>query len=225
MSIRRLNCPGCSIAVNVPAAMTNVKCPQCATVWNVNNPSAAKPAQPAPTETPSAAGKEAEQQSMGNAAMIAGIVGGLMMLIAMFGLVMVIMNRETTPIAKTEVEDTIKPAIPEEYRVIRKDEETRRRIYADYRTVAKTTTEVPLILPQGTRPRKSLENMLQGTQDRELRRFAALHDISLEDVHEVIKEGDAKKWDTRPRSNAVRDGKRVYTKEMSEGWEKNPNRK
>jgi hypothetical protein len=61
--------------------------------------------------------------------------------------------------------------------------------------------------------------MLQKTFDRELMRFAALHDITVDDVKEVIKEGDAKGWDGRPRSNAVRDGKRVYTKEMSEGYE------
>jgi hypothetical protein len=66
--------------------------------------------------------------------------------------------------------------------------------------------------------------MLQATYDREMMRFAALHDITVDDVKEVIKEGDANVWDDSPRSNAVRDGKRVYTKEMSEGWEKNPNR-
>jgi hypothetical protein len=71
-----------------------------------------------------------------------------------------------------------------------------------------------------------MEDMLQKTFDRELTRFAALHDITLDDVKEVIKEGDAKVWDDSPRSNAVRGGKRVYPKEMSEGWElQNPNRK
>ncbi len=82
-----------------------------------------------------------------------------------------------------------------------------------------------MILPQGTKARASLEDMLQKTYDRELMHFAALHDITVDDVKEVIKEGDAKVWDDSPRSNAVRDGKRVYTKEMSEGWQRNPNRK
>ena len=79
----------------------------------------------------------------------------------------------------------------------------------------------------GTAVRQSLdlEEMLQKTFDRELMRFAALHDITVDDVKEVIKEGDAKVWDDSPRSNAVRDGRRVYAKEKSEGWKRNPNRK
>jgi hypothetical protein len=124
-----------------------------------------------------------------------------------------------------EVEETIKPATPEPYRIINLPEEQRRRIYNDYRKVARTTVEKPLVLPQGSKPRQSLEDMLQKTYDRELTHFAALHDITVADVQEVIKEGDAKVWDDSPRSNAVRDGKRVYSKEMSEGWELNPNRK
>ena len=138
-----------------------------------------------------------------------------------------LLNRPTDPsqLSVVEVEETIKPATPEPYREIRLPEDTRRRIYNDYRQVARTTVETPLILPQGTKARASLEDMLQKTYDRELMRFAALHDISVDDVKEVIKEGDAKVWDDSPRSNAVRDGKRVYTKEMSEGWQRNPNRK
>lgn len=228
MSVRTTSCPGCSISVNVPLAMTNVKCPKCATVWNPSAPAAATPSPHATAnrinQTQADANEESEQQSMGNAALIAGVVGGAMMLIAMAGLILVVVNREGTPIA-AEIEETIKPAVPEPYREIRKPEEQRRRIYADYRRVARTTVETPLILPQGTKARQSLEDTLDGVFDRELTRFAALHDISVDDVKEVIKEGDAKKWDTTPRSNAVRDGKRVYTKEMSEGWEKNPNRK
>ena len=147
------------------------------------------------------------------------------MLIAMLGLLLIVINREPTPTQTAKVEDTIKPLEPEPYRIIDKDEETRKRIYADYRKVARTTVEVPLVLPQGKKARASLEDTLQKTFDRELVAFAALHDITVEDVKEVIKEGDAKVWDDSPRSNAVRDGKRVYAKEKSEGWVKNPNRK
>lgn len=159
--------------------------------------------------------------------MFAGLVGGGMLLMAMVGVVAMLLHRTPEPseTAATEVEETIKPAIPEPYREIRLPEATRKRIYNDYRKVARTTVETPLVLPQGTKMRASLENTLQLTYERELSRFAALHDITVDDVKEVIKEGDAKVWDSSPRSNAVRDGKRVYTKEMSEGWQKNPNRK
>ena len=245
MSIRRVTCPGCGTQANVPAAMTNVKCPSCGMVWNVNQPVAAKQAAPEPapkaapkahTKTPKktaapTATKTADVQGSGNAAMIAGLVGGGVMLVAIMGIGIVIVNRSPTnepaetASAAVEVEETIKPAMPVEYREINKPEAVRKRIYNDYRQVARTTIEKPLVVPQGTAVRGSLEGMLQKTFDRELTRFAALHDITVEDVQEVIKEGDAKQWDKSPRSNAVRDGKRVYPKEMSEGWEKNKNRK
>lgn len=231
MSIRRVTCPGCGAAANVPVAMTNVKCPACGTVWNVKNPASAggkTPAQPAAAKkTDAPVDPPAKKVDYSGLAMVAGLVGGAMLLIAMAGIVVIVLNRqaEPSPTAQAEVEDTIKPSTPEPYRVIDLPEETRRRIYKDYRNVAVTTVERPLILPQGTKPRESLEDMLQKTYDRELARFAALHDITVDDVKEVIKEGDAKVWDDRPRSHAVRDGKRVYSKEMSEGWKKNPNRK
>lgn len=109
------------------------------------------------------------------------------------------------------------------FREIRLPEETRKRIYKDYRSVARTTIEKPLPLPQGSAARAPLERMLQQTLDRELNRFSALHNISLDDVNEVIKEGDAKVWDPSPRSNAFRNGKRLYSEEMSEGWKPSAN--
>jgi hypothetical protein len=203
--------------------MANVKCPACATVWNVNQPAAAKPA--AKTSEPAAAAAPAEQ---GGSLMIVGsLVAGAVTLIALFGLAAVILLRQPSPpdLAAAVPEETIKPATPEPYRVIDLPEETRMRIYKDYRSVARTTVEKPLAIPQGTKVRQQMEDMLQKTFDRELTQFAALHDITVDDVKEVIKEGDAKVWDDTPRSHAVRDGKRVYSKEMSEGWEQNPNRK
>ncbi|TWU46344.1 hypothetical protein Poly51_57400 [Rubripirellula tenax] len=225
MSIRRIQCPGCDATLNVAATMTNVKCPTCATVWNVGNPSAAQisvtakqmrqAAEPEPVK---------DKASTQNMAIVAGLVGGAMVLLAFIGLTVMMLGQSPPPsAASTEPEETIKPRQPQPYRVVKLPEEQRMRIYADYRTVARTTVETPLILPQGTRARKSLEVMLEKTYDRELVAFAALHDIEVDDVQEIIKEGDAKVWDDRPRSNAVRDGKRVYSKEMSEGWEKNPN--
>ncbi|MGI9474482.1 MAG: hypothetical protein ACR2NZ_23295 [Rubripirellula sp.] len=164
-----------------------------------------------------------------NGVMIAALVGGGLLLFTVVGAAAVIMNREPKPadpsVDSVAVEETIKPAIPEEYRIVRLPEDTRKRLYSDYRKVARTTVETPLMVPQGTKLRQATEGMLEGVFDRELTRFAALHDISVDDVKEVIKEGDAKAWDGSPRSHAVRDGKRVYTKEMSEGWERNPNRK
>lgn len=228
MSLRSVQCPGCQAVANVPAAMTSVRCPSCGTVWNVNNPAQA---------TLSAAAKQASAQaappkvdddesSVSNTVIIAGVLAGaFIFMVAIMGVAVVVLNRESPEPVAVEPEDTIKPLEPEEFRVVNLPEEQRKRIYDDYRKVARTTVEKPLALPQGTKIRKNLEVMLQKTYDRELNRFAALHDITVDDVQEVIKEGDAKNWDTSPRSHAVRDGKRVYAKEKSEGWEMNKNRK
>jgi LSD1 subclass zinc finger protein len=131
-----MNCPGCQIAVNVPVGMASVKCPSCGAIFNPN----------APVATPKAeadAEQEAEDAetdaAMGKAAIIAGVVGGTMMLLAMIGLMLIVISREPDPTTVTKVvEDTIKPAVPEEYREIRLPEEHRKRIYTDYRMVART---------------------------------------------------------------------------------------
>jgi hypothetical protein len=102
------------------------------------------------------------------------------------------------------------PATPEpEYRVVDLPEPTRREIYDDYREAARTTREKPLPLFQDSAPRSAMERMLQETLDREIRRLAALHDISVNDIKQIIAEGDAKGWDPTPRSNARRDGEPV----------------
>ena len=113
-------------------------------------------------------------------------------------------------------EQPVRQSVVESFRVVKLPEEHRRRIYAQTRKTAKVTTEKPLLLPKGGAVRQSLENMLQDTHDMGLGQIAALHDISVEDVSEIIKEGDAKQWDTSARSNAVRNGERVYPKEMSQ---------
>ncbi len=227
MSVRSVRCPGCETTVNVPAAMTNVKCPSCATVWNVNHPSAARLSPAAKQAASQNSDSDEQDESTAHAAIIASLVGGAMFLIAMVALAIVVLNRDSpaSSTAAAEVEDTIKPLEPEEYRVVKLPEATRKRIYNDYRRLARTTVEKPLAIPQGTKVRRDVEEMLQKTFDRELMRFAALHDVTVDDIKEVIKEGDAKVWDDSPRSHAVRDGKRVYAREKSEGWKINPNRK
>lgn len=220
MSIRSVQCPGCGAIANVPAAMANVKCPACATVWNVGNPSAAQISPAAKRTSQPEPDSDDAGESSNAAAIVVSLIGGGVFLLAMIGLAIVILSRPSEPTATAEVEETIKPLIPEEYRIVNLPEATRRRIYDDYRQVARTTVEVPLALPQDWKIRKSLETTLDKTYERELMRFAALHDVTVDDVREVIKEGDAKVWDDSPRSHAVRDGKRVYAKEKSEGWEK-----
>ncbi len=222
MSIRPVTCPGCGTTLNVPAAMANVKCPQCQTIWNVGNPAAAQLGAGAIAAKRSVADqKQANEKSQSQMPLIATLVAAAMVLLAVIGITVVMLSSTPAPseVVSNEVEETIKPRTPQPYVVVDLPEEQRRRIYDDYRKVARTTVEAPLMVPQGN-VRASLENMLEKTYDRELVTFAALHDIKVEDVFEIIKEGDAKVWDNSPRSHATRDGKRVYAEEMSEGWKK-----
>jgi hypothetical protein len=233
MSIRSVACPDCGAAANVPAAMANTRCPACGLVWNIHQPVAPKPdSQPQVSDA-------AEKMDPSAAIALAALLGGGMLLMVLIGAAVVLLRPSevttagepipvaaTTEVAASDVDEkTIKPREPEPYREVRLPEQTRKRIYDDYRKVARTTVEKPLLMPQGSPPRKMMEDMLQKTFDRELRRFAALHNIDVDQVHEIIKEGDAKKWDPSPRSNATRGGIRVYPREMSEGWQANPNRR
>ena len=145
MSVRPMNCPGCQIAVNVPVAMASVKCPSCGVIFNPNAPVAPKKPEP---DAAQQADDEETQAAMGKAAIVVGMVGGTMMLLAMIGLTLIVIQREPDPATvKKVVEDTIKPAIPEDYREIKLPEEHRKRIYKEERMVARSTVEQPLILP------------------------------------------------------------------------------
>ncbi|MEM9644654.1 MAG: hypothetical protein AAF989_06655 [Planctomycetota bacterium] len=105
-----------------------------------------------------------------------------------------------------------------EYREINMPEEKRKSIYMDTRKTAATSIEAPLLLLGVART--TMEKTLQQTYDAELRKLAALHDIPIEDMKQLVNEGDAKKWDPSPRSNAKRNGKRIYPKSWSVGWTK-----
>ncbi len=136
MSIRRVTCPGCGAAANVPATMASVKCPACGAVWNVNSASqaasttSAKSPAGGPAGVDIAAGSKRtepeialpeENDSSATAALVAVFVGAGMMLVAMTGLVVFLLNRPPDPsqVSVVEVEETIKPATPEPYREIR----------------------------------------------------------------------------------------------------------
>ena len=232
MSIRVLQCPGCSQPVNVPAHLTNVRCPSCGTVWN----SAITKPSPSPgkghggernssaesMEEGEAPDQDETSKGTNHLLVLGSLAGAFFGFLAMFGLVVILIqnNRPDPPPEVSFEEQTNKPMVPEPYRVVNLPEEQRKRIYTDYRRVARTTTEVPIMMPS-SKARSRVEDTLQGIQDRELRRFAALHNVDLADIQEIIKEGDAQVWDSSPRSHAKRGGKRNYSDEMSEGWKKN----
>lgn len=202
MSIRTVQCPACEATVNVPAAMANVRCPACGNVWNAHQPATPKPA-PAATSQKSATSKNAASPAF---AIIALIVGG-MLVTGLIGVV-VIQGWDFSSIedaASAPAENTANveapsdeslaspPNEPEPYRIVNVSESKRRRIYKDC-CDARTATQNQLQLPSGSIAQTSFDGLMGQILERELKRFAAIHDVRLEDMYEVMKEGDAKNW-------------------------------
>ena len=223
---RTVSCTACGAQVAIPASIVQVRCAACGGVFTPTAPVKRPANQTQPADAPA---------SSNQAILLACVFLGGLLLISLVGASTLIFSSKEPPAKADLVESATEGQIGENeptvfpdpsevvFREIRLPEATRRAIYKDYRSAARTTIEKPLPLPAGSPPRAALEMMLQQTLDRELSRFAALHNVTIEDIGEVINEGDAKRWDPSPRSNATRNGIRLYPKSMSEGWKKSEN--
>ncbi|MEC7678062.1 MAG: hypothetical protein VX694_02240 [Planctomycetota bacterium] len=231
---RIIQCPGCGVKASYPSSLVQFRCAQCGMIFTA-------PKQPSGEQSQGrSVGASASNSSSDTTLILIGVgVTLVFLLLAAGGAFFYFQSRESQvaesqvagePDASESEAETDPPSqdAPSEtpkitYEEIRLPESTRKKLYSDYRAVARTTLEKPLPLPQGSPPRAAMEKMLQQVFDRELTRFAALYRISESEVREVIKEGDAKNWDPSPRSNATRNGKRLYPEGMSEGWKPNSN--
>jgi len=61
--------------------------------------------------------------------------------------------------------------------------------------------------------------MLDKTRENSIRQLAALHDLSVDQVRDIVTEGDMKNWDPRARSRMYRDGERFFTDERTQGYQ------
>ncbi len=237
--IQSLPCPRCKKVVHVPEHISSVKCSKCGKVWNAK---ATDEEQDAPkvdmaaklagdsdnrasTDRKNKKGKASGKSKGGIGNVIAGVLAGLLVVGAIgYGVYYYLNLPETVVVADAEPEPEVEQDdddvvwTPPEYREISMAEPDRKRIYMDLRKAAVTSIEKPLLLIGP--PRIAMEKTLQDVFDREIRTQAALHDVSEDDIRQIINEGDAKKWDPSPRSNAKRNGKRLYPKSWSVGWKK-----
>lgn len=231
---RIIQCPGCGVKASYPSSLVQFRCAQCGLIFTA-------PKQQSVQQSQGRSVGASESNSSSDTTLILIGVGVTLvfLLLSAGGAFFYLQSREGQaaesqvsgePDASESEGETDPPSqeAPSEtpkitYEEIRLPESTRKKLYSDYRAVARTTLEKPLPLPQGSPPRAAMEKMLQQVFDRELTRFAALYRISESEVREVIKEGDAKRWDPSPRSNATRNGKRLYPEGMSEGWKPNSN--
>ncbi len=114
------------------------------------------------------------------------IVGG--------GLWMLAQPAPTPPPKSVPVVQQTQPVNAEPYREIALPESTRQQIYHDYRQAAGSTVEKQVPIPKDSAVRGALGRTLGQTLDREITLHASIHNISEDDVKEIIKEGNAKQW-------------------------------
>ena len=189
MSVRRVTCPSCNASANVMPTMTNIKCPSCGAVWNVNNPVAKKPQAANQSETDDSSDEP-------NIALFAGIGGGAIVLLAIVGMSIAFSlptkeKKQSEPAAETVAAE--EP--PADFRVVTKlSEKTRQEIYFDYRRMAASSIEKKVFVAKDSPVGKALDDMLHKTVDREITHFSLIHNVTEDDIMQIVAEGDAKKW-------------------------------
>ncbi len=215
MSVRRATCPGCNATLNVPATMTMVKCSSCSTVWDVNNPSAAKkrpsPNRPAaggaakPADSGAEQPKKKRSQPAAKKQMytaLATVVGGLVVLLVVAGFAIVLLTgggdddstaqteSTTSDVADTEERETP----PAYYRVVKLPESTRKKIYESFRIAASSSVEKKVMIPKNSVAAKGLASTMSSMVDREVQMLSLQHNISTDDVLQIVAEGNDKGW-------------------------------
>jgi hypothetical protein len=199
MTIQHVKCPKCRTGANIPVAMATVRCPKCAHIWNPNEP---EDSEEDPDNPSSASGsKRMSGSSAKLVKVVGGVVGALLVLAIVVGAVRYLTqsdSRTGQPLGQaSNPAPAARPtpvATPEPYREIKLPESTRQQIYRDYRTAAGSSVEKPIPLPKDWDSRKALDATLNKVLERELTLHASMHNIEVDDVIEILKEGNAKKW-------------------------------
>ncbi len=211
MSVRRVNCPGCNAALNVPATMANARCPGCGTVWDVNHPNNAKVAAKqtnakGPSDQPSSKPSAKESKTKSAAARrrqtaAITVAGGMLALLVFGGVAVVMMTggQDSPPAAQTPVEaETPKEKVV--YRIVNLSEAMRKKIYYDYRLAAGSSVEKKVMVSKDSVTAKTLGKTMNLMMDREIKMQALINKISEDDMMQIIAEGDDKGWPPKKKT-------------------------
>lgn len=208
--ILKVSCPQCRTKSNVPASVATVRCPKCGTVWNAQSRDEEDAGESSSNVAPSAkaAKKRASRSSI---PIVLGSAAVIVALLAVIGWVVFqswpAAGDKATPPQATQAGDASGDAaqaaddassadpVPADYRVVDLSETVRRQIYSDFRQAAASSVGKQIMLPKDAPARIAMEKTMKAVLDREIRRFAALHDVSEDDIRQIIAEGDAKSWD------------------------------
>lgn len=236
MDVRSVRCPQCGSNINAPAHLARVRCGGCQHVFSPAD------AEKQASQSIRREAKPATQTKPIPIALIAGVLAGLLILGTTLAGLAWIGTRSSeadasgsTTLAAADSSNPSpsqatlaggsEPVFPEaseqeiaRLKIARLPESKRKQVYKMIRDTAVTSIEKPILAPDGSPPRIAMEKMLEATYQNSLRQIQALHDITPEQIQQIIAEGDMKVWDKRPRSNARRNGKRLYPEEQSRGW-------
>ena len=201
MSIKRVVCPGCQQSLNVPASMASTKCPACGTVFSPANPNASAPAAP---QTPLPESNAPRDEGK----MVQWLVAGAVATLAVVGLILLTFLRAAPkddaadqaaagniadqPAAEKPIETPID--IPDTYEVVDLPESTRKSIYHDYQQMIGSSFGKARKIPKSGAAGKALRGMLTSTVEREIKHMALIHNVSEDDILQIVAEGDAKDW-------------------------------
>ena len=205
MSIRHVKCPACGTGANVPLNIANVKCTSCGAVWNPSQASSAtRSAAPAAVKTVSRQGVSGKLP-LGLIAAIGGVIA-MLFVIGVAAAIFISREDDVPPPTPVNPVTRVPPTTPAPvvvqqetdaapaYREVDLPESTRKQIYLDYRRLVGSSTEKKIMIMKGSPVGQSVQGMLEQTVDREISHFSSIHNISREDIFQIVAEGDAKEW-------------------------------
>ncbi|MCO8121416.1 zinc-ribbon domain-containing protein [Stieleria sp. TO1_6] len=204
MSVRKVTCPKCGNAINVPASMQSIKCQSCQNVF----PATQSSATPAATNPYTATHSQSESQSAGNknsqrVLIAAGASALALIALGLVGFLMVGSVKTSTPVRATKMpapatQPPVAAPAPAttapEYRVVDLPESTRQKIYHDYQQMMASSFGKAKRIPKSGTAGIELRGMLGQIEEREITHFALLHKVSEEDIHQILAEGKDKDW-------------------------------
>ncbi|WP_182869713.1 hypothetical protein [Stieleria mannarensis] len=205
MSIKRVQCPQCNAAINVPASMASTRCPTCGGVFSISA-AASQASHPQPTRpnNPDVTDKDDSDAGdrIGQWLVVGGVAGlavvGLILLVVFSGGSADEPEKPEVPMRSQAqvVEDLKLDETPgeTEYREVDLPESTRQKIYRDYSQMIASSFGKAKKIPKSGVAGQTLNKTLGAVVDREVTHMALTHGITEEDVAQIYAEGQAKGW-------------------------------
>nr|WP_143548022.1 hypothetical protein [Rhodopirellula sp. SM50] len=206
MSIKRVSCPRCNAAMNVPASMASTRCASCGETFAIAAAGAGQAKPQRDADSKSAAIDDEDdghsEDRIGQWLVVGGVAG-----LAVVALVLLVLfsgggeeepekpklpvRTQATVVENLNLDET--PA-DTDYREVNLPESTRQQIYRDYSQMIASSFGKSKKIPSGGAAGQALNKTLGSVVDREVTHMALVHGISEEDIAQIYAEGRAKGW-------------------------------